>query len=58
MNHNNFYQQFVLKVFHDRKVPPNVLPLNPELMVRGKPATRPDKNEAIAKHQTRMKSSS
>ena len=48
--------KFILKVFHDRKVPPNVLPLNPELMVRVKPAARPDKSDAIAKHQTRMKS--
>ena len=46
----NFFQ-----VFHDRKVPPNVLPLNPELVMRSKPATKPEKDVAISRHQTRMR---
>ena len=50
---NTFIRLF--QVFHDRKVPPNVLPLNPELKTRNKPASKPEKSEAVARHQTRMK---
>jgi hypothetical protein len=41
-------------VFQVRKAPPDVLPLNPELKIRSKPATKPEKSDAILRHQTRM----
>jgi hypothetical protein len=46
-----------MQAFHDRKMPPNVLPLAPELKKRKKTAVRPDKSDAISRHQSRMMTS-
>ena len=45
---------FIFQAFHDRKMLPNLLPLAPELKQRKKTAVRPDKAEAVARHQSRM----
>ena len=44
----------VLQAFHERKVPPNLLPLAPELKQRKKTAARPEKSVAVSRHQSRL----
>ena len=38
----------LFQAFKDRKVPPNILPLSPEMNVRQKAALKPDKVVSVA----------